>query len=128
MAERSPALALLHILDAIELLSTLLAERPTAEALAADWRSRAAAERMVEIVSEASRRLPSSWLEAFPHIPWKQIAGIGNVLRHDYDRVSLRIIVDLVGEPLDALKAAVEHLLDAEVPGWREERERLRSD
>ncbi len=81
---------------------------------------------MVEIISEASRRLPSPWQEAFPHIAYKQIAGIGNVLRHDYDRVSLRIIVDLTGEPLDALKAAVEHLLDKECPGWRAERERLR--
>ncbi len=127
MAARSPTLALVHILDAIELLSSLLAELPTADALAADWRSRAAAERMVEIISEASRRIPPDWLERHRHVPWKQIAGVGNVIRHDYDRVSLRVIVDLAGEPLEALRSAVEEMLDRERPGWRVERDRLRS-
>lgn len=127
MAGRSPTLALVHMLDAIELLSTLLAQTGTVEALGADWRNRAAAERMVEITSEASRRLPPAWLDAFPHVPWKQIAGIGNVLRHEYDRVSLRILVDLTGEPLETLRDAVELLLDRERPGWRDDRERLRS-
>jgi uncharacterized protein with HEPN domain len=40
-----------------------------------------------EIVSEASRRLPESFRQRHPELPWKQIMGIGNVLRHDYDNV-----------------------------------------
>jgi uncharacterized protein with HEPN domain len=39
--------------------------------------------RCLEIISEASRRLPESLKARHPEIPWKQIAGAGNVYRHD---------------------------------------------
>jgi uncharacterized protein with HEPN domain len=35
-------------------------------------------------LSEASRRLPKELKEGEAHVPWRAIAGIGNVLRHDY--------------------------------------------
>ena len=46
--------------------------------------ARQLAERNLEIISEASRRIPDSLKEQEPNIPWKEIAGIGNMLRHDY--------------------------------------------
>ena len=49
-------------------------------------------ERCIEIVSEATRHLPADIKRKFPDIPWQPIAGIGNVLRHDYDMVDKRII------------------------------------
>ena len=51
---------------------------------AADRRARQLVERNLEIISEASRRLPEQLKESTPEIPWKEIAGIGNILRHDY--------------------------------------------
>ena len=49
-------------------------------------------ERCIEIVSEATRHLPAELKLKYPDIPWQPIAGIGNVLRHDYDIVDERII------------------------------------
>ncbi len=49
-------------------------------------------ERCIEIVSEATRHLPEEVKSRYPDVPWPQIAGIGNVLRHDYDIVDDRII------------------------------------
>lgn len=40
---------------------------------------RRAVEREIEIISEASRRVPGKLKAAEPDIPWHQIAGIGNV-------------------------------------------------
>lgn len=128
MARRPPVLALLHILDAADLLGELLQASPTAQALAQDRRNRAAAERMVEIISEASRRLPETWTSEHPDVPWRNIAAIGNILRHGYDLIELEVIAGLANGPLQTLTSAVEQLLDRERPGWREERERLRSD
>ena len=54
------------------------------EQFAADRRARQLVERNLEIISEASRRLPDSAKAAEPDVPWREIAGIGNVLRHDY--------------------------------------------
>ena len=39
----------------------------------------------MEIISEATRRLPAALLKQHPEINWKQIMGMGSVLRHDYD-------------------------------------------
>jgi uncharacterized protein with HEPN domain len=49
-------------------------------------------ERCIEIVSAATRHLPDDIKSRYPQIPSRQIAGIGNVLRHDYDLVDERII------------------------------------
>jgi uncharacterized protein with HEPN domain len=43
--------------------------------------------RCLEIISEASRRLPDTLRDRHPSIPWKDIAGAGNVYRHDYGYV-----------------------------------------
>ena len=48
---------------------------------------RLAAERAIEIVSEASRHIPDEMKDTAPGVPWRKIAGIGNVLRHDYPKV-----------------------------------------
>ncbi len=39
-----------------------------------------------------------------PEIPWRQIAGIGNVLRHDYQAVRLALFTNVVEEDLPGLK------------------------
>jgi len=52
-------------------------------------------------------------------IPWQDIAGIGNVLRHNYEDVNLDIIVKLRGRPLDDLKRAMLTLLEAHDPEGR---------
>src|SRR5260370_5977758 len=41
--------------------------------------------RCLEIISEASRRLPNEVKRRHPAIPWKQMAGAGNVYLHDYE-------------------------------------------
>jgi uncharacterized protein with HEPN domain len=83
----------------------------SAKDIGADRMRRYAAERCVEIISEATRRLPDAWKAEHPSIPWSDIAGIGNVLRHDYDDVNLDIIVKLRGPSLDKLRNAVIALL-----------------
>jgi uncharacterized protein with HEPN domain len=40
-----------------------------------------ALERAIEIISEASRRIPDDLKDEAPEVPWKKVAGIGNVLR-----------------------------------------------
>jgi uncharacterized protein with HEPN domain len=54
----------------------------TLDAFEADRRKRWLVERGIEIISEASRRLPPAMKTRHPEIPWSKVAGIGNVLRH----------------------------------------------
>ena len=68
--------------------------------------------RALEIISEASRRLPDDLKDRHPSIPWKQIAGSGNIYRHDYEDVLERIVWHTVHHALGPLEAAVLQELD----------------
>jgi len=65
-------------------------------------------QRAVEIISEASRSIPDALANTRPEIPWKQVRGIGNVLRHEYESVSDRILWNVVVDELPRLKGAIE--------------------
>jgi uncharacterized protein with HEPN domain len=123
MADAKVPLALYHVLDAIDDFQTIVGT-VTASELSLDRTRRYAAERCVEIISEASRRIPSPWKEEHPSIPWAKIAGIGSVIRHNYENVSPVIIVELRGTPLAELRTAIIALLDKYDPEGRPFRSR----
>jgi uncharacterized protein with HEPN domain len=106
LTERLVRPALLAILDAIEGMERAVRGK-TLDDFDRDWLLRHGVQRGVEIVSEAARRIPPELQERQPQIPWAQIIGIGNVLRHEYHRVSDRLIWNVVQEHLPPLKAAV---------------------
>lgn len=66
------------------------------ESFAQDTRTIYAVIRCLEIISEASRRIPDDIKARNPGIPWKDIAGAGNIYRHDYEDVEARIVWNTV--------------------------------
>ena len=67
-------------------------------------------ERSLEIVSEAVRHIPEALQLAYPEIPWRSIKTIGNILRHEYDRVDFDVIWDAATVHLPKLETAVQHM------------------
>jgi len=63
--------------------------------------------RCLEIISEASRRLPEDMKRRYPSIAWRDIAGAGNVYRRDYEDVVAKLVWDTVQLALPPLRAAV---------------------
>ncbi len=53
-------------------------------------------ERALEIVSEASRFLLDDLKSQHPSIPWRQVADLGNVIRHGYDYLDWDIMWDIL--------------------------------
>jgi uncharacterized protein with HEPN domain len=80
----------------------------------ASWQLRWLIQRALEIISEASRSIPDEIANTRPEIPWRKVRGIGNVLRHEYEGLSDRIIWNVVIDELPRLKAAVEALAAAD--------------
>ncbi len=64
----------------------------TIDAFRDDWQRQWLVERGVEIISEASRHLPEEFRARHPTIPWREIAGIGNILRHSYENIAAPVI------------------------------------
>ncbi|MFG1225662.1 HepT-like ribonuclease domain-containing protein [Xanthobacter wiegelii] len=58
----------------------------TADDFEADRILRYAVERSIEVISEASRRIPDDLKATQDQIDWPAIAGIGNVMRHESTR------------------------------------------
>jgi uncharacterized protein with HEPN domain len=76
-----------------------------------NWTTQRAVERGLEIISEASRHIPEPLKIAKPDIPWRQIAAIGNLLRHEYQRADTQAIWNIVQEHLPHLSQAIDDLL-----------------
>jgi uncharacterized protein with HEPN domain len=68
--------------------------------------------RCLEIISEASRRLSDGLKARHPGIAWKQMAGAGNIYRHDYEDVAARRVWYTVQIALPSLRAVIEQELE----------------
>ena len=69
--------------------------------------------RCLEIISEASRRLPEDLKSRHPSILWKEMAGAGNVYRHGYESVEAYDVWITIQDHLPALRAIVDAELAA---------------
>lgn len=98
-----------HILEAIANIEDDLAGH-TFDSFCADRRTRQLVERNLEILSEASRRLPDDLRAGEPEIDWRAIAGIGNILRHDCSRSLPAVLWQTCRTDLGPLKAAVTRI------------------
>jgi uncharacterized protein with HEPN domain len=105
-----PRAPLEDILGAIREIEGFASGRTLQDYLDQGW-LRFATQRGIEIISEASRRIPTDLKAEHAEIPWTDIAGIGNILRHGYDSLDHGVIWGVVENNLPPLKAAVEAML-----------------
>ena len=81
--------------------------RKTRTGLDSDELLRLGIQHAIEIISEASKHIPSELLEHAPEIPWRSIRGMGNILRHEYHHIADDVIWDVIHHDLPVLKSAV---------------------
>jgi uncharacterized protein with HEPN domain len=83
----------------------------TFETLNADDKTLYALVRTLEIISEASRRVPDAVKARHQHIEWREMAAAGNFYRHNYEDVTARRVWKTVQDHLPVLRAAIEQEL-----------------
>lgn len=104
---------LTDIIEAIDLIQAEVAGISLAE-FGQDKRKRWIVERGLEIVSEASRHLPDELKREHSSVPWPKIAGIGNLLRHEYQRIAHDILWHVVHDNLSQLDEICRNALARE--------------
>lgn len=109
MPARSYLASLDDIIDSIETLKASVKPEDF-EKLKDDRFFRFGVERAIEIISEASRRIPESAKLKYPEIPWPNIKAIGNIIRHEYESVEPEILWDVLSCHLDPLAKAVRQM------------------
>jgi len=77
------------------------------EAFCEDPKTVAAVERKLLLISEAAVRLGDDADRLCPGLPWHNIRGIGNWLRHRYDRVDVETVWNTVVDDLPVLRTGV---------------------
>src|SRR5262245_31679830 len=87
----------------------------TAEQFGRDVLRVYAVTRCLEIISEASRRLPSEIKHRHPDLAWREMAGAGNIYRHDYDNVAATRVWETVRNALPPLRSAIVRELSPDV-------------
>lgn len=81
------------------------------EQFQAELMRRLAAERVIEIIGEAARRVSPSFREAHPEIEWRRIIGLRNVLVHQYAEVDIDILWGVATEHVPELIELLEPLI-----------------
>ncbi|MBS3095466.1 DUF86 domain-containing protein [Candidatus Woesearchaeota archaeon] len=66
--------------------------------------------RQLEIIGEAVKNIPSSFREKHPKIPWKDIAGLRDILSHAYFGVNMDRVWNIVKKDLPTLKREIEKI------------------
>jgi len=98
-----------HITNAISNIRKITTGR-TRGSFANDLVTRLAVERLLEIISEASRYIPAEAKSKEPHIHWRGLADLGNRLRHAYPETDANLLWVMIENDLEPLKQFVEKI------------------
>ncbi len=66
--------------------------------------------RNLEIIGEAAKNIPYPVKENYPDIEWKKIAGLRDILAHEYFGVDLGVLWDIIKNKLPDLKKKISRI------------------
>ncbi|MDT7961462.1 MAG: DUF86 domain-containing protein [Armatimonadota bacterium] len=84
------------------------------DAFLSDKRTRDAVIRNLEIIGEAIKKLSPAIRSRYPEVPWRSVAGLRDVLIHDYFGVDYEDIWEIVSTDLKELKQQIQAIISKE--------------
>ena len=99
-----------HIATAIGNIRKITADQ-TRETFADDLVMRLAVERLLEVISEASRHISAEAKAQEPSIQWRRLADLGNRLRHAYHEIDPGLLWEMIENDLEPLGKFVKRIV-----------------
>ena len=99
-----------HILEEINYVSSHTKDLSEEEFLEDDTLTRAVV-RSLEIIGEATKKLPPDFKSQYPNVEWKKMAGTRDILIHEYFGVDWEIVWDIIKNKLPKLQEGIEIIL-----------------
>ncbi len=69
--------------------------------------------RSLEIIGEATKKVPEDFRSAHPSVEWRAMAGMRDRLIHDYFGVDFELVWDVVRNRIPALRSSIAAILAA---------------
>ena len=102
-----------HIMDSITKIESYASVGKEEFLAVSHWQD--AIIRNLEIIGEASKHISLPLKEQHPEIPWRNVAGLRDVLIHNYMGVDLQSIWNVVENDLPSLKRQLQVIIDDEM-------------
>ena len=83
----------------------------TFEEFKADRKTINAVVRSVEVIGEASKKIPESVTARYPGVPWKRVAGMRDKLIHEYFGIDLEILWKVAKEDIKGIRPHIRRIL-----------------
>jgi len=85
----------------------------TSETLAADEKTLDAVIRNLEVIGEATKNIPDDVRASYPEVEWRRIAGLRDILIHQYFGIDQDIVWDILQNKLPMLATQIKRILES---------------
>ena len=108
---KDPSIFLKHILESIDAIEEYL-EQVDEEKFYTSREKQDLIIRRLEIIGEAAKNIPEDFRKQHDNIPWKKMAGMRDVIIHQYFGINYKIVWDTVAKTLPLLKKQIMQVLN----------------
>ena len=98
-----------HILQSIDRIEAYLSGKDH-QSFSDDFMTQDAVVRQLEIIGEATKRISKELRNQNPQVPWSDMAGMRDILIHDYIDVDIDIVWKTASESIIKLKSLLQNL------------------
>lgn len=112
MSRRSPKIYLLDIIESINYIQAYI-EGVSKEEFFESVEKQDAVLRRLEIIGEAVKQIPGEIRDKYIDIPWREIAGLRDIIIHQYYGVTLEMVWLVITEEIVPLKANINEIIQS---------------
>ena len=109
---KEPLEYLKHIRDEIAFILSVINPEMTKSDFLSDETLKRAVLRSLEVIGEATKKIPADFKVKWNKIKWKNMAGMRDRLIHDYMGVNYSIVWDVVKNKIPELQEQVDEILE----------------